>query len=202
MAPRRQEALMELLAEIADGVRPPDRKEGTSGPAGEQDGALAGAGVIAMPVQSMNHEVGPPEAARSAQRRQAPISMARPSAKGPVPSHGGAAFERRAQSRHTVDTGATIFLIDLRGQISGRIVDLSLGGCRIRADERFPVGIYRRVETEFKLDGLPFRLGGVVQAVHDKFAVGIRFLDMSARKKEQLELLIHEIKRQGQGTSD
>ena len=57
------------------------------------------------------------------------------------------------------------------------------------------MGIYTRVETEFHLEGLPFRLGGVIQAVHDKGRqlVGIRFLDMSERKREQVEQLIQEI---------
>jgi len=40
---------------------------------------------------------------------------------------------------------------------------------------------------------MPFRLGGVTQAIHDRHTVGIRFLDMSSRKREQLELLIEEI---------
>ena len=103
--------------------------------------------------------------------------------------------ERRAESRHTVDTSATIHLINVGSSLHGRIHDLSLGGCRIRTHERFPVGIYTRVETEFQLDGLPFRLGGVIQAVHDRdrFNVGIRFLDMSARKRAQVEQLIEEI---------
>jgi hypothetical protein len=101
--------------------------------------------------------------------------------------------DRRAQSRHTVDTRASLFFIDVRAQITGRIVDLSIGGCRIRTDERFPVGIYRRVEAEFNLDGLPFRLGGVVQAVHDRRTVGIRFIDMSPRKREHLTELMEEI---------
>jgi hypothetical protein len=55
------------------------------------------------------------------------------------------------------------------------------------------VGIYTRVEAEFRLEGMPFRLGGVVQAIHDRRHVGIRFLDMSSRKREQLELLIEDI---------
>jgi hypothetical protein len=94
-----------------------------------------------------------------------------------------------------VDTTAVVFLINVGSKLSGRILDLSLGGCRIRTDERFPVGIYTRVETEFLLEGLPFRLGGVIQAVHDRNRrlVGIRFLDVSARKREQLEQLIQEI---------
>ncbi|MGA9669319.1 MAG: PilZ domain-containing protein [Terracidiphilus sp.] len=103
--------------------------------------------------------------------------------------------ERRTQSRHPVDTSAVIFLINIGAQVHGRIQDLSVGGCRIRTHERFPVGIYTRVETEFRLEGLPFRLGGVIQAVHDqrRQLVGIRFLDMSVRKREQVEQLIQEI---------
>jgi c-di-GMP-binding flagellar brake protein YcgR len=103
--------------------------------------------------------------------------------------------ERRQQSRQAVDTSAVIFLINIGARLTGRILDLSAGGCRIRTDERFPVGIYTRVEAEFLLEGLPIRLGGVIQAVHDRDRrlVGIRFLDISARKRELLEQLIEEI---------
>ncbi|HMD77068.1 MAG TPA: PilZ domain-containing protein [Terracidiphilus sp.] len=106
-----------------------------------------------------------------------------------------AKHERRAQTRHEVDTSAVIFLINIGSALRGRILDMSLGGCRICTDERFPVGIYTRVETEFHLEGLPFRLGGVIQAVHDRDRrlVGIRFLDMSERKLAQVEQLIQEI---------
>jgi hypothetical protein len=111
--------------------------------------------------------------------------------------------ERREQSREAVDTSAVLYLIHVASRLTGRILDLSLGGCRIRTDERFPVGIYTRIETEFRLEGLPFRLGGVVQAIHDRHHIGIRFLDMSSRKREQVEQLIEEIeeaKKQGLGT--
>ena len=77
----------------------------------------------------------------------------------------------------------------------GRILDVSLGGCHIRTDRRFPVGIFRRVEVEFRIEGLPFRLAGVTQAIYDPFNVGIRFLDMSDRKREQLQQLIDEIRK-------
>jgi hypothetical protein len=103
--------------------------------------------------------------------------------------------ERRQQSRHTVDTSAVLLLINIGARMQGRIIDLSLSGCRICTEERFPVGIYTRVETEFRLEGLPFRLGGVIQSVHDRDrrSVGIRFLDVSARKRAQVEQLIEEI---------
>ncbi len=117
-----------------------------------------------------------------------------PEVNGP-PSAKPSKRERRAQSRHEVDTSAAIYLINIGTMLPGRILDLSLSGCHIRTDERFAVGIYTRVETEFRLRGLPFRLGGVIQAVHDRdrYNVGIRFLDVSARKREQVEQLIQEI---------
>ena len=103
--------------------------------------------------------------------------------------------DRRAQTRHEVDTVATILLVKVGSALRGRILDLSLSGCRIRTDERFPVGIYTRVETEFHLEGLPFRLGGVIQAIHNRNMVGIRFLDLSERKRQQVLDLIDEIEQ-------
>jgi hypothetical protein len=101
--------------------------------------------------------------------------------------------ERRWESRQEVDTSAEILLVNVGSRLRGRILDLSVGGCRIHTDDRFPVGIYTRVETEFRLDGLSFRLGGVVQHIHDRKTVGIRFLDLSERKRQQVRDLIAEI---------
>ena len=102
--------------------------------------------------------------------------------------------DRRREPRHKIDTSAVIRLIDIAALVRGRIVNVSFGGCCIRTIQRFPVGVYRRVEIEFYVDGLPFRLGGVIQGIHDPFSVGIRFLNVSARKREQLAQLIEEIK--------
>jgi hypothetical protein len=101
--------------------------------------------------------------------------------------------ERRASSRHSVDTRANLLLINTGITMLGRILNLSLGGCQIRMEERFNVGIYVRVEAEFFLHGLPFRVGGVSQAIVDKFTIGIRFLDMSERRRDQLAELMAEI---------
>lgn len=101
--------------------------------------------------------------------------------------------ERRAQLRHAVDASAAIVLVHSGSRLSGWILDLSLDGCRIRTDARFPVGIYTRVEAEFRVDGLPFRLGGVIQAIYDRQLVGIRFLDVSERKRAELAQLMVEI---------
>ena len=110
-----------------------------------------------------------------------------------VQNQASARRDRRAQVRHEVNTRAIIFLVHSGSTLSGRIVDLSENGCHIRSDERFKVGIYTRVETEFRLEGLPFRLAGVIQAVYDLNNVGIRFLDVSQRKRGQVKQLIAEI---------
>lgn len=146
--------------------------------------------------KTLSQAMSPPLPRSSPQPRLSPhlVSSPRPVTSSP-PAAKPSKRERRAQSRHEVDTSAVLYLINVGSALHGRIVDLSSDGCRVRTTERFPVGIYTRVETEFRLDGLPFRLGGVIQAIHDRDRrlVGIRFLDMSVRKREQVEQLIEEI---------
>jgi hypothetical protein len=111
--------------------------------------------------------------------------------------------DRRTAPRCDLDTSAVIYLVKIGSTLSGQILDLSLGGCRIRTAARFPMGIYTRVEAEFRLQGVPLRLAGVVQAIHGRDLVGIRFLDVSQRKREQVAELIEEImKTRGTAAAD
>jgi hypothetical protein len=105
-----------------------------------------------------------------------------------------ASSNRRSHRRHDVDTRANLTLI--RGAIcmAGHILNLSQGGCRLRTDEPFNVGIHTRVEAQFFLHGEPFLLAGVSQAIMDRNTIGVRFLDMSERKRDQLTELIAEIR--------
>jgi len=114
-------------------------------------------------------------------------------AAAPPPRPERGRLNRRNRARLAVHSFAVIYLVKTGSKLVGRIVDLSLSGCRIRTDEPFPVGIYTRVEAGFHLDGLPFRLGGVTQAIHDRHNVGIRFLDMTDRSRERVEGLIEEL---------
>jgi hypothetical protein len=141
---------------------------------------------IAAPVQAppVVRAAAPAVPAPASQFVSAPAQNALPPRRG---------RDRRAAHRCGVDTSALIDLINVGSKLSGQIVDLSVGGCRIRTTEKFPVGIYTRVETEFQLHGLPFRLGGVIQAIHDRNTVGIRFLDMSERKRNQVAELVEEM---------
>lgn len=101
--------------------------------------------------------------------------------------------ERRQHRRHVVDGHVTLYLVKSGIKMRGLILDVSQGGCRLATDERFPLGIYTRCEVEFTIDGLPFRLPGVVQAIHDHHRIGIRLIDLSPRKQGQLQELIEEL---------
>lgn len=114
-------------------------------------------------------------------------------AAGEQERHAGGEGERRRLRRHRVDSRASVFLVDVGSNLLGRIVDVSMSGCRIHFRERVPVGIYRRVEVEFTLDGLGFRLAGVIQSIDDPYTAGIRFVRVSERNLEQLGFVIAEI---------
>jgi PilZ domain len=120
--------------------------------------------------------------------------LAAPGSTTSQPQVGRPARERRVQAREPVDTSAVIFLVKSGSRLEGRILDLSLAGCGIRLDEAYSRGIYMRAEVEFRLEGLPFRLGGVIQSIRDKRTVGIRFLDVSERKQSQVNELIAELR--------
>lgn len=174
---RRKEELDEALSEVAA-----EEAAKTAKQAGEKRAAEEKAAAAAFPKQA---------AAEEQQQSPAP-APAQSAGQPPKPSK----RDRRIRSREEVNTTAVIHLINIASRLPGRILDLSLDGCRIRTDEHFPVGIYIRVEVEFSVDGLPFRLGGVIQAIHDRNNVGIRFLDMSSRRREQIEQLIEEMREE------
>lgn len=186
---RREEELAEVLAEVAI-LAAESRVEvepAATGSQVEEVVAVAAPDSVAVLPSAIVEEVAP---ATSIPRGSTPLSSAAPSS---LPLASKAAGDRRSSSRHAVDTRANLILVKGAIRMAGQILNLSLGGCRVRTDERFSVGIYTRVEVEFYLHGLPFRVGGVSQAILDKNTVGIRFLDMSDRRRDQLTELIAEI---------
>lgn len=106
--------------------------------------------------------------------------------------------DRRAHRRFGVNSPATLILVRSGSRLEGKVLDLSAGGCRIHLDEDFLQGIYTRIETEFCVDGTPLRLGGVVQAIQRRRQVGIRFLEITERKRRLLMELIEEMRESWQ----
>jgi hypothetical protein len=165
-------------------------------------------------IREVEEDLAARAALRQVAERQAALVAAEAASKpkaepSALPPAKRARRERRGETRHEVDTSAILHLVHGGTQITGRILDLSPEGCRIRTDEKFPVGIYTRVEMEFRLAGQALRLGGVVQAIYDarhdaplgknrilkRREVGLRFLDLSPRKQEELRQLIDEIEQ-------
>ncbi len=78
-------------------------------------------------------------------------------------------------------------------RLSGSIVGLSREGCSFHTTAHFALDIQVRVEVEFQMRGLPFRLLGVTENLRNQGIVGIRFLNMSLRKQGELAELIDEL---------
>jgi len=176
---RRREELAEALMEVEEKIVAEAQKREAEEEAAELRAA------------ALEAAKSPPEAQPSTPLPEAAAEVpAEPAPLPPPPEPPTTLRDRRAQPRYMVDTPAVIHFINVASRLPGQVRDLSLGGCHIRTDERFPVGIYTRVEVEFRLEGLPVRIGGVIQAIHNQFNVGIRFLDLSERKQKQLEGLM------------
>src|ERR1700677_4746165 len=99
--------------------------------------------------------------------------MAAPEAAQDRPAEHTEGPERRAYPRHGVDCAAVVFPVSGSGQVRGRLLDLSLGGCRVAAEHRYTTGILVRVEVQFQLRGIAFRVVGVTVGSRDakSFAV-------------------------------
>jgi hypothetical protein len=204
--PRRKMELAEVIEEMAAAVRAQTVNRLVAAKAAPEPAPPEIPAVVeAGPVGPVVAQVNEPQIVAEASEPQTVVRTSDPPAESaeteipaetePLVRRPATPRDRRRQIRHEVDTLATIFLINVGSALRGHILDLSLSGCRIRTDEHFPVGIYTRVEIEFRFQGLPFRLGGVIQAIHNRDTVGIRFLDLSERKRQQVLDLIEEIEQ-------
>ncbi len=191
VAPERMLELAEVLGELAAAAAA--RAEGVNKMVAEQEAPAPAKREAKESTERQNREPAAMETRELP--AEPPAAMVAQAATGQQNPDNAKPRDRRGQERHEVDTFAKILLVNVGSVLRGHILDLSLSGCRIRTDLRFPVGVYTRVETEFQLEGLPFRLGGVVQAIHGRNTVGIRFLDLSDRKKQQVVELIGEIQQ-------
>ena len=78
--------------------------------------------------------------------------------------------------------------------VTGRIIELSLGGCRVRSFGKCPQGTPAGImEVLFKINGIAFRLAGTVQWTDAGRTAGIRFRPMASRRREALEELLAEL---------
>ena len=115
--------------------------------------------------------------------------------------------ERRNSARFTVKEPAAIVILDQGVGFRCGVLDLSLSGCRLRTSLRFPGSAWDRVEISFQLRGISLRFSGVIQWIDGRQKIGIRFANLSTRRREELAEVLAEVKqqiatKQGLGTRD
>src|SRR5580658_4599564 len=103
--------------------------------------------------------------------------------------------DRRAYPRYEVDCSAVVSAVSGSMQIWGRLTDLSLGGCRVVTDQRYTAGILVRVEVQFQLRGVAFRFAGVIVGSREARCFAVRFLDVAARRREELAEILAEVEQ-------
>ena len=103
---------------------------------------------------------------------------------------------RRTVPRFDVDEDAHLLLVKHGATLPCRIVDLSLSGCRVCTQERFPAGTMVQVEVNFSVRGLAFRFRGLTQWTDGRHQVGIRFVDLPERRKEELIEALSEVEEE------
>ncbi len=99
----------------------------------------------------------------------------------------------KVQDLSAEESPAVLHLVTGDLQLGGHILDLSSSGCIVRVNHPYAGNIMVRIEVDFEIRGLHFRLPGVTEAFHDKHTVEVRFLDVSPRKKEDLDQVIREM---------
>ena len=101
--------------------------------------------------------------------------------------------DHKAQDLEEGEYPAVLHFLKDDSQLAGHMVDLSLEACMVGMNQPFARGTQVRVEVEFQMRGLHFRLLGVTKAVHGKRTVEILFLEMSGRKRGDLTQVISEL---------
>ncbi|MGD0508397.1 MAG: PilZ domain-containing protein [Terriglobales bacterium] len=111
-----------------------------------------------------------------------------------MPERTTAEEERRRSPRFSCGGHATITRLPSSGIfLPGRILDLSLGGCRV--DTIFPIDCGVRAEIVAHVNAASFRAVGEVRASPGRSGACIEFVRLSTGGKDMLADLIAELER-------
>ena len=108
-------------------------------------------------------------------------------------SHPAGTREHRRYPRIDCGGPADLRVLPNGSPESGSLRNLSLHGCCFIADRPLR-GVYgSRIEVHMKVQGIDFRVVGVIRHMHSRMQAGIEFLDLTSRKCAQIEELISEL---------
>jgi len=102
--------------------------------------------------------------------------------------------ELRASPRLPLHEKARIMIVSSGAAAVCSVLDISLGGCRLFADQPFPARKRIPVEVTFKICGFPLRFGGIIKWTDFEGMMGIEFVEMSPRQKDVLALAVEDLK--------
>jgi hypothetical protein len=97
--------------------------------------------------------------------------------------------ERRVFERH--DLPESPGTLHYRGEsFPCKLLDISMGGCRVLTQSRFRDGAVANVELELSIFGLPLKICGVTQWSASSQQIGIRFIHPGVKTKNQVAGII------------
>lgn len=102
--------------------------------------------------------------------------------------------DRRAHERIALQASADLLVIGTGELLSIHVLDISQSGCRVCLNQPHEIAMGTTVEIRMKLNGIPVRLGGVIQVRLNDLTFGIKYIELSGRKRDQMVELIEEIK--------
>lgn len=97
--------------------------------------------------------------------------------------------ERRAWERYLL-TETTGKIIYRQMGFPCEFRDISLGGCRVRTEQRFVAGALAKVDVLLELHGIAQRIGGMTQWTGKDNQLGIRFVHASPQTKNEFAALL------------
>jgi c-di-GMP-binding flagellar brake protein YcgR len=71
-----------------------------------------------------------------------------------------------------------------------QFIDVSLGGCRLRTEQRFSAGALAKVDVVLQIHGITQRMSGITQWTGKGNMIGVRFVHASPQTKNQFAALL------------
>jgi hypothetical protein len=101
--------------------------------------------------------------------------------------------ERRVKPRLHCKGVARIAIPCVEAKIAGTLLDLSVSGCCIGLDSPMPAIENPRVEVLLTLKGISLRVAGIVRHIKSGNRAGIEFVEVTARRVEDILTLFKEL---------
>lgn len=97
--------------------------------------------------------------------------------------------DRRDWDRYELNEAKGALICD-QVSIPCRFLEISMGGCSLRAEQSLMCEVSTAVEVTLAASGMALRIGGVVQRIGKENMVGIRFDRVSPQMKNELAALL------------